>query len=531
MVPPLTRRVFGSPLLLALALQTAVFAVAIRQASVTIDGARYYYLDDDQMISMRYARNLAEGHGPVWNPGERVEGYTNFGWMVVMAAVHAVGTPDRLASLAVEGINWILAGAIVVLTDRLFRTFEPHPSWPLRAALLVTTALSVDVLFWAVNGFETTLLTVLFLWALLGMLDSAGGGRFRLWPCLVAGLLPIVRSDAADLTVIVILVGWGLGLRRGWGIAALAALPLAAHEAFRVAYYGDWLPNTYYLKVAGRAGLARLGLGYAKGFVAAYPTAVAFAGAAALLSRDRRVRVLLLPMGLAVLRLVFVGADMFEHSRFLAPLLPVVLVGAAIGIDAVTVPGPRTAAVLPAVLAISTLFVSGITGSSSIQALQSANGRPRMNAVTGVMIDRYTRPDARMAVFAAGSVSYFGRRYSIDMLGKTDRFVAHLPARPGAPLGHNHFDMFHSLGGRPDLVVSFAPSVMAVNAADIFKYVYSYNLFDYRYALLTNPIFVEHYLPHPVPLPYLLANNAIFVSSSSPELRRLDAWTLPQVGE
>ena len=33
--------------------------------------------DDDQMISMRYARNLVEGHGLAWNPGERVEGYAD----------------------------------------------------------------------------------------------------------------------------------------------------------------------------------------------------------------------------------------------------------------------------------------------------------------------------------------------------------------------------------------------------------------------------------------------------------------------
>ena len=40
------------------------------------------------MISMRYGRNLAEGYGLVWNPGERVEGYTNFLWTVIMAGVH-----------------------------------------------------------------------------------------------------------------------------------------------------------------------------------------------------------------------------------------------------------------------------------------------------------------------------------------------------------------------------------------------------------------------------------------------------------
>ena len=50
-----------------------------------IDGQRYYALFDDAMISMRYAWNLAHGNGLVWNPGERVEGFTNPLWVGFMA--------------------------------------------------------------------------------------------------------------------------------------------------------------------------------------------------------------------------------------------------------------------------------------------------------------------------------------------------------------------------------------------------------------------------------------------------------------
>src|SRR5262245_62098493 len=46
-----------------------VSLIALFQASITIDGTRYFWLDDDQMISMRYARNLANGEGLVWNAG------------------------------------------------------------------------------------------------------------------------------------------------------------------------------------------------------------------------------------------------------------------------------------------------------------------------------------------------------------------------------------------------------------------------------------------------------------------------------
>src|SRR5207253_1595485 len=61
-----------------------LFALGVLSNSAVVKGVRYFWLDDDQMISMRYARNLAHGHGLTWNPGEYVEGYTNFLWTVIM---------------------------------------------------------------------------------------------------------------------------------------------------------------------------------------------------------------------------------------------------------------------------------------------------------------------------------------------------------------------------------------------------------------------------------------------------------------
>jgi len=50
-----------------------------------------YWLCDDAYISFRYVRNFVEGRGLVFNPGERVEGYTNFLW-----GARAVGTVESL---------------------------------------------------------------------------------------------------------------------------------------------------------------------------------------------------------------------------------------------------------------------------------------------------------------------------------------------------------------------------------------------------------------------------------------------------
>ena len=62
------------------------------------NASEYRLLGDDAFISFRYARNLVEGHGLVWNPGEAVEGYTNFLWVLLMAAGIGAGVePERLS--------------------------------------------------------------------------------------------------------------------------------------------------------------------------------------------------------------------------------------------------------------------------------------------------------------------------------------------------------------------------------------------------------------------------------------------------
>ena len=81
-VAPLLRRL---PLAVALAYSVHQSHAFIAASSFEIEGRRYYSLFDDAMISMRYAANLAHGHGLTWNPGERVEGFTNPLWTLVMA--------------------------------------------------------------------------------------------------------------------------------------------------------------------------------------------------------------------------------------------------------------------------------------------------------------------------------------------------------------------------------------------------------------------------------------------------------------
>ena len=52
---------------------------------------RLRWVCDDIFITFRYIDNWFDGFGLVYNAGERVEGYTHFLWLVVLAAARAAG--------------------------------------------------------------------------------------------------------------------------------------------------------------------------------------------------------------------------------------------------------------------------------------------------------------------------------------------------------------------------------------------------------------------------------------------------------
>ena len=77
------------PFIILLFLYAIYAAIFIYHTSFVVSGVRYFCLLDDAMISMTYARNLAAGHGLVWNAGEPpIEGITNLLWTLYMTLFH-----------------------------------------------------------------------------------------------------------------------------------------------------------------------------------------------------------------------------------------------------------------------------------------------------------------------------------------------------------------------------------------------------------------------------------------------------------
>jgi arabinofuranosyltransferase len=430
---------------------------ALLANSLVVDGTRYFWLDDDLMISMRYARNLATGHGPVWNPGEHVEGYTNPLWMAVMAVVHLLQVGDAKSSLVIRLVNLALMGWVLVLAERLLRRLLPDPGLAL-PALLLPLALCYDLLYWGLHGFETTLLTAVFLLFLARVLDEEETG-ISIGTWLLLGLLPLIRSDAHALFAAGALFAVSVAHDRSRALrgVAIAAIAPVAHLAFRYAYYGELLPNTYYLKVAGNSLAVRLraGASYVAYFSVFYWMYALLSGIGAWAGGKGVKRTLLLSLLVPIASTVWVGGDMYFGARFLAPLVPVLMVVALATVRDVCAGREPAERALIASLVLSTFVGTGflLVLGAGFSLIRLDNGGPVQSLITALTIAKNAGPDAKVAVHAAGMVPYFSRRPAIDVLGKTDPVVARLPAM-GPEIGHNKLDPAHSLGGlAPDLVV------------------------------------------------------------------------------
>jgi len=462
------RPVAAAVLLLAVATFHGVF---IARTAFEAEGRSCFSLFDDAMISMRYARNLAEGEGLRWNPGETpVEGYTNFLWTVAMAGAHLVPVPESKISLVV-----MLMGSVVLLGAtaaawRLAARLSPGSlAVPIAAGAL--TGFYYPLAFWTLRGLETGLQTLLLLAGTIFAvrLHAGDDARARSGLAVVTALLLLVRPDGA-VPVAILLAGVALGTPPGRRRSAVApalitgVVVAALHTLGRMAYYGDPLPNTYYLKATGIPLGERIDRGAFSLFelvrLHLYPLLVVLAAGALLLRGRSRFAPALLGALLAgqCAYSVLVGGDAWEwmdySNRFIAPAVPAGFVAAAWAAGTAARRAGRAAGVV--MLLVAALLL-GATNAGPVRlwwrdGAFHATDDAEM-ARLGVALRRATDESVVPAVVWAGGVPYFAHRTCVDLLGKNDPVIAKGPTRGPFVPGHDKWDYRHSIGElRPDIV-------------------------------------------------------------------------------
>jgi type IV secretory pathway TrbD component len=286
---------------------------------------------DDSYISFRYARNLARGLGLVYNEGERIEGYTNFLWTVLLAGGIKLGIdPDRFAKILGAASAFGSLGLTYAISDRLspYRTLPCVATWLLASTILFSG--------YAVFGLETGAFVCLILAGTYLFLREAEPfarpgqptpppGAFP-WSGLVFALAVLTRPEAPMyIGILALFLGRRILDRQNILRGALFTAPWVAHLLWRHSYYGSWVPNTLSAKTGNIDGQLLVGLDYVRNYVfhAGPVVYLAFGGLAIGLVARRRDLLAISAIGVAVmLYVVLVGGDWMKYFRFLAPFEP-----------------------------------------------------------------------------------------------------------------------------------------------------------------------------------------------------------------
>ena len=434
---------------------------------------------DDTFISLRYARHWAEGLGPVFNVGERVEGYTNFLWTALLAALHRLVAEESLPRAA-QLLALACGAGVVALAGRV----AVRRVGPLAGGLLaLALALHSPLIAWSTAGLETSLFTLLLLGAVAIESGGAAGGLRTALPPLLLALATATRPDG--IVFLPVLLGLRLlfAVEGRWratlGGLLLFVLLYGPYWAWRWNYYGDLVPNTFYAKVGGGAAQWKRGIDYVVDYVWTYGAWLPLLAAWGAWS-GRGEPLLRLSAGFLAAGLFYVvsvGGESLGFYRFMVPLVPFLALLVATGaLDLLArLRAPSARRIATAVLLLATAWCSArpLLGTALFPAA-SRKIEPRSGVafpgdgsdhdftwfdnyfvarqkVAAEWIAAHAPPDALIAATPAGSIGWHLRQPLLDMLGLNNRHIAHvvIPDMGKGRAGHEKGDGRYVLSRRP----------------------------------------------------------------------------------
>ena len=432
-----------------------VLAVLVPTALIAAHGGLYgRWIVDDAAITFAYARSVAEGAGPVLQPGaDPVEGFSNPAWLALLVAGRWLGLFDHGTLLGIpdyaaypKALAYVLVAVLFAAFQATARALGPRPTLVTLGAGVVL-ALIPSFVIWVVSGLENSLLaaTVAVLGAILAR-AAVSGRLLSPWVGVAAGLAAalaaLTRPDgliyAGAYPIVVLLFLRRAALGRSLGAIALGlaafAVPAGTYLAWRVVTFGEVLPNTALAKSQGLPAAEDLNRpAELVSYLGWLPLALGAGVVGAVLTRSgpfrRGLLSLLVLLGLALASFVVLEPDWMAQLRFATPVWAMsALVVAVAVVRIIRLAGwrGRVAAVL-----VAGVVVVG-SGGFVVDHVQRFRASPTVPmclvASTGGAIQGYADVlglrSGSVLVPDIGGVALTTRMQVVDMVGLADARIA-----------------------------------------------------------------------------------------------------------
>ncbi|HRQ36946.1 MAG TPA: hypothetical protein PLD25_03410 [Chloroflexota bacterium] len=457
--------------LLLLGVVTAVALLYYLRTELAFTGGRLGAPLDDAWIHFQFARNLSQGHGFSYNPGEPQPGSTAPLWTLLLAGVGLFTHEFLVPAL-------LLSAFFLLLTVWLSYGFAAWLTGSRGAGLLagLGVALAGRLLWAGLAGMETTAFAALsvaavwlyarqglrplptFLFALACQLRPEGHALFALALVDTAWQWLIVNGQWA--------MGNGKGLVKQVGVALMIYVAVALpYTLFSLSVTGQPLPNTFYAKVGAehlfswRTFRETAWLHWSDNPAALL---MAFVGLAPTWRRSR-LTVLWL-VGLPLLTAVIIDQT-WHHGRYTMPLIPFQMIVAAVGAYWVTgkleIRDWRLPTISNLQSPISFLFAALLLLGASWQfrpwanmLAQNVNEVLEIDVALGEWLAANTPPDALIAVDDIGAIAFLSGRRIVDMNGLISPEVWPAVRQPVGLARDTRLTRILSQS-RPDVIVAF----------------------------------------------------------------------------
>jgi len=427
--------------------------------------------DDDVYISYRFAKNMADGYGLVFNPHQTpVEGYTNFLWTVLIAGVTYVKLPIPATGSFLSFIFALLI--LVTMGFHSYRQREFTPGYIVGLPILLM-AVSPSLALWATTGMETTFFTWLLLMGMIMISVEERHGKPGYLSGFFWAMAALTRPEGLFLGSIVILFSYlenpnriarfGAFVQRILGFA----IPVGTHFMFRRIYYGDWLPNTFYAKTVPSGDLIPLGMTYFNSFLTQGGLALYILMFLGVFVRPKisGIWTFLVTTLLYSAYTIWIGGDWMAAHRMYLPILPFMILGASAVITKFKLAYRGLGYILGLAL-FCHILVNGFLaqqpftrGSTMFQLVFNEPEPVDLLKELGLELKRQTEQTLEqevVAVIPAGKVPYYSGLITIDMRGLCDHHIARTtlgidPSKSVA--GHFKRDPEYVLKQEPDFIV------------------------------------------------------------------------------
>jgi len=423
----------------------------------------YNHTWDDAYISYRYSKNFVENHGLVYNQGEYVEGYTSFLWVILLGLIGKTGFDIPLAGKAL----CILFGlGSLVITYFIVRAFDKrYRMAAILAALLLAFRIDYGIHFQ--SGMETSFNIFMIS---LGFYLYLQKHRYSLIITgIIAGLLPLIRPDGI-LFLSAIVLSELISIKNGslkkclkniFQFLLPAVTIIILHLLWRYSYYGDLLPNTFYAKssgfylikyIRGAYYLLKFFV-YGGGFLYFIP-AVYFIFK---FFKNKHVRTMTIIIFLYFLFNIYASGDWTAYSRFMMPVLPLIVIASSFGIMKLL--SLLKANKIVSILVVLTFMTAGFQNGLFLKAMPTEHIFMHRNAIKKwiTLCEDFRNlkaehPDFTIASIPIGAIGYYSEARIIDMLGLTNKHIAkHGKKLMGMP-GCERWDIEYVLAQKPHII-------------------------------------------------------------------------------